>query len=272
MSYKELAEQFSQTKPGLFLSPIMPMEPSMNSYEVKYISFCNPPSIAGLQPAEYGDWREDEISWHETCYVHTALNPTQTVKFWGPDSLKFCKKYMANTFDDGFPVGKAKHAIMCDEKGRDMMDGMLLKTGEEEYISNWLSPWLIYCIITSGMNIQFENISENRFLFQLGGPKSLEILEAAGGDNLHDIKFIHHRMSKIAGKEVRILRMGMAGSLAYEVHGQIEDSHIVLTQILKAGKKYGMRRLGMIAYIMTHCENGFPQAFLAPSFLLLVLQ
>ncbi|GAI70540.1 unnamed protein product, partial [marine sediment metagenome] len=64
------------------------------------------------------------------------------------------------------------------------------------------------------------------------------------------------------GRDVRILRVGMVRSLGYEVHGIIEDAIPLYEQILKAGKKYGLRRLGTPAYNMTHWECGFPQAFL----------
>ncbi|MDR1881476.1 MAG: hypothetical protein LBR26_01680 [Prevotella sp.] len=166
-----------------------------------------------------------------------------------------------NTFKN-FPVGKGKHAIMCNENGLVMADGILLHTDENEYISYFLSPYQDYVLAKSGFNAVGENLTGRVFLFQLGGPDSLAILEAASGENLHDIKFIHHRMSSIAGKKVRILRAGMAGSLGYEVHGRMEDALSVYDAIMQAGKSRNMRRLGMPAYNMTHWENGFPNSFL----------
>ena len=53
----------------------------------------------------------------------------------------------------------------------------------------------------------------------------------------------------------------MAGTLAYEVHGNIEDAHDVYETIFDAGKRYGMRKLGQLAYMMNHTEDGFPQAY-----------
>jgi glycine cleavage system aminomethyltransferase T len=106
-----------------------------------------------------------------------------------------------------------------------------------------------------------EDLTSQLFLFQIAGPRSLEVLEAASGDDLHDIRFMHHRPSSIDGMEVRVLRMGMAGTLAYEVHGKIEDARPVYDAILKAGEAFGIRRLGIHAYMMNHTEDGFPQAY-----------
>ena len=262
MSYRELAEKYAKESPSLFSSPVIPFDPMNARNLVHFCTYAENPYQGGLQPCEYTGWRDEEVAWHKTCYIHTGLNPSPTYRFWGPDCTKFLKKYFANTFEDGFPVGKAKRGIMLDEEGRNMMDGMLLKTGENECTCYWLDPWVEYCVETCGMDVQGENLTEKVFLFQLGGPTSLQILEAASGENLHDIKFIHHRMAHIAGAEVRILRMGMAGSLGYEVHGNIEDSHKVWNRIWEAGKKYGLRHLGITAYNMTHWENGFPQAYI----------
>ena len=88
------------------------------------------------------------------------------------------------------------------------------------------------------------------------------VLEAASGDDLHDIRFMHHRLSSVVGNtEVRVLRMGMAGTLAYELHGRVEDARPVYRAIFEAGEPFGIRRLGHRAYMMNHTENGFPQAY-----------
>lgn len=67
-------------------------------------------------------------------------------------------------------------------------------------------------------------------------------------------------MGTIEGAEVRIQRIGMAGSLAYEIHGQVADCQKVYAKVLTVGEEYGLRRLGRHAYWNTHTENGFPQA------------
>ncbi|MDH4564418.1 aminomethyltransferase [Pseudomonas taiwanensis] len=242
-------------------SPVIPVdERSVTSHMVHFVSYASNPILAGLQPLEYTGWRDESLSWHDSSYIHANLNPSPTYRFWGPDSIEFLKKYCGNSFEK-FPVGFAKHGIMLDEQGRIMVDGLLVRR-EEDYITYWMNPWLQYCVENSDLDVQGEDVTGKVFMFQLGGPTCLQVLDAASGENLHDIKFIHHRMSKIAGRDVMILRVGMAGSLAYEVHGNVEDAIPVYEQILKAGVKYGLKRLGTPAYNMTHWENGFPQAYL----------
>jgi len=124
-----------------------------------------------------------------------------------------------------------------------------------------MAPYIAYALQKGGYEAEGEDLTGRVFLFQVAGPRSLEVLEAASGDCLHDIKFMHHRMSNINGMEVRILRMGMAGTLAYEVHGKVEDARPVYKAILEAGQPFGIRRLGRRSYMLNHSENGFPQAY-----------
>jgi glycine cleavage system aminomethyltransferase T len=209
---------------------------------------------------EYTGWRDETMSWKETCYIHGHLNPSPTYRIKGPDALKFLSDTCANSFAN-FRIGTGKHAIMCNEEGLNMMDGVLLRLGQDEFVTYWLAPYIVYALMKGKYNAVGEDLTSQLFLFQIAGPRSLEVLEAASGDDLHDIRFMHHRPSSIDGMEVRVLRMGMAGTLAYEVHGKIEDARPVYDAILKAGEAFGIRRLGIHAYMMNHTEDGFPQAY-----------
>jgi len=65
-------------------------------------------------------------------------------------------------------------------------------------------------------------------------------------------------MSAIAGAPVRVLRLGMYGGLAYEVHGDPADAEAVYRAIWEAGQPYGMVKQGRMSYVMQHTEAGFP--------------
>ena len=211
-------------------------------------------------PFEYTGWRDETLAWKESCYLHGHLNPSPTYRIKGPEALNFFTDTCVNSFAK-FPIGTGKHGIMCNEKGLVMMDGVLLRLGENDFITYWMAPYVAYALQKGNYNAVGEDLTGKVFLFQVAGPSSLEVLESATGDDLHDIRFMHHRLSSIDGMEVRILRMGMAGTLAYEVHGKLEDARPVYNAIFKAGEKYGIRKLGHHAYMMNHTEDGFPQAY-----------
>jgi len=215
--------------------------------------------LDSMVPLEYGGWREEEVSWKETCYVHAGLNPAPTFRVRGPEALKFFSDHCVNSFAN-FKVGTLKHGIMCNERGLVTAHGVLMRLAEDDFISYFLAPYAAYKFYSADYDAQGEWI-EDMFMLQVAGPRSLEVLETATGECLHDIKFGHHRPSNISGAGIRIARMGMAGTLAYEVHGLSKDAEKLYAAILAAGESFGIVKIGWRAWQMHHTADGFPQSF-----------
>lgn len=218
-------------------------------------------AFVGISAYEFTDWRDETISWKKTCYLHAGLNPTDVLKLKGPDVIDFLSKVCVTNFNK-FPIGMVKHGVCCNEKGQIIQDGVLIRTGEDEVMTYWMVPVLNYALDTGiygEFNVEQENLTGKVFLFQIGGPVSIDVLEAACGQSLRELRFLRSMESTIAGKPVRICRIGMAGTLSYEVHGAIEDVHSVYNTIYEAGLPFGLRRLGSHSYPMNHAENGYPQ-------------
>jgi len=78
---------------------------------------------------------------------------------------------------------------------------------------------------------------------------------------MHDLEFMRFRGAKIGSRDVRVLRMGMGGSLSYEVHCFGDDAGIeVYEELMRVGKDFGITKLGVNQYMCNHTENGFPQS------------
>jgi glycine cleavage system aminomethyltransferase T len=239
-------------------SPYIPYDPALSTHIHSEGHAVAPPWAGGDVPFEFTDWWDECLSWHENCYLHGGLNPTPTYRVKGPEALKFFSDICVNTFA-GFPIGMGKHAIMANEQGLDTTDGVLLRLGEDDFVTYWMWPYVEYALKKGGYDAQGESLTGTVFLYQLGGPRALEVIEAATGQDLHDVKFMRSCDTSIDGRKVMVLRMGMAGSLAYEVHGKVEDALAVYAALLKAGAPFGITEIGRHAYRNTHTENGFPQ-------------
>lgn len=213
-----------------------------------------------LGPMEYDGWREEVQSWKSGAYLGAAISwgPVYTVK--GADAQRFFSENFVNDFAR-LDVGGFRHGIMCDEQGRIMQDGVVMRIAEEEFYTCWLWPYIEYALSRGAYDAVGENLTGRRFLFQVAGPRSLEVLEHAMGADLHDIGFGRHRLVGMGGVNVRVFRLGMAGSLAYEVHGDAADGQYVFNTIWEAGRDFGLKKLGQVAYMLNHTEDGFPQAY-----------
>ena len=212
-----------------------------------------------VMPFQYTDWQTEELSWRDSVYLHAGLNPFIWHKIKGSDCTKLLEDISVSTYRK-FPIGKARHVILCNDDGTILMDGIALRVADDEILGMCL-PVLPAILEHIGGNYDVEvtDITNERFFFQLCGPRSLEVVEAACREDLHDIKFMWARDSKIDGRPVTILRTGMAGTLGYEVHGLIEDAIPVYEALMAAGEPFGIQKLGRHAYRNTHTEGSVPQ-------------
>lgn len=210
-----------------------------------------------MAPYEYTGYKNEILASKESAYIGTALNESPVFDVKGADATKFLNSLCINDYSNA-KVGGIRHAVICNEKGQIMTDGVVMKIDEDVYRTYWLMPVIDYYVSKTDMDVQGENLTGKEFFIQIAGPKSLEIIENAAKADIHDLKFAHHKVIQIAGTDVRILRMGMAGTLAYELHGDMSKLDDVYRELWEVGKTYGARKLGRVAYCMNHTEAGFP--------------
>lgn len=238
-------------------SPYLPIDPKVANYNAAF---------GHLVPWEFNGWKAETLSWKNSCYLHAGLNPAYQYRLSGTDALRLLTENSINDFTK-FSVGASKYIVMCNERGNVMTDGMVWRLGEDDFVSFFLSPYLDYLVASGRYDVQGQDLSKKRFLFQVAGPLSLNVLERATGESLRDIEFIWHRASQIMmpsgmARPVRIYRLGVARTLAYEVHGDIADALDVYAAIMASGEAFGIERLGLQAYGMNHTEGGFAQSFI----------
>lgn len=211
-----------------------------------------------LIPNEYTSWRDEAIAAQETCCISGSLNPAPAFRVSGPEAAQFLKDALVNNIDK-FPIGTSKHGIACAESGNIAGNGVLLHTAEDTFEAHWLSPILNIRFMAKQYDATLTDITNDRFIFQLIGPKSLQIVEEACEEDFHDLKLCHFREGQICGHTVRVLRFGMTGGLAYEIHGDTKDAREIHKRIIEVGNKYGIRLLGLQAYMMSHTGGGSVQ-------------
>ncbi len=96
--------------------------------------------------------------------------------------------------------------------------------------------------------------------FQIAGPTSLQVLERATDESLRDIGFLKFRDTQVEGLTSEVCRIGMSGTLAYELRGPLAEGPEVYDAVVRAGADLGIERLGWRTYTVNHVEGGFPQS------------
>ncbi|MGW5106024.1 hypothetical protein [Nocardia sp. NPDC004123] len=238
-------------------TPAMPYNPAVNNYVSRG-------GLSGVMlPYEITGWENESLSWKQDCYLHTMLSGTgKNVILRGPGAEALLSYAFVNNFAlEKFPVGAAKHVVTCSPAGNIGADGMCLRLAEDTFEMNVRQPFVSMYAESGRFDVEpFEPHSSQGLIFQLGGPRSLEVLEHAACEDLHDLRFMRFRTAHILGHPVRVVRMGMAGTLSYEIHAySLEHVTELFDEIVRVGQQFGLRVLGRLAYMSNHTENGYPQ-------------
>jgi vanillate/3-O-methylgallate O-demethylase len=214
------------------------------------------PYFPVMGPAEFTGWMDEQISWHNNCYVGDwSFVPQLRVK--GPDAEKLFKDLSVNNFEK-FPVGKAKHVIQCNDDGKVISEGILLKHADDDFEYEVGTPqWTLWHAHKGDYDVEITFPFTHKF--QVSGPNSMKVLDNLTKTELRDVKFMSTRHGSIEdGQDVMFLRQGMAGEVGFEIHGPIENHQSVLEAIMKAGEEVGIRRLGTRNFMINHLEACYP--------------
>lgn len=212
-----------------------------------------------IVPSTYNGWRAETNAWKDSCYISgnlSGLMCVHTVK--GPDAVRMLNENFVNNFTN-MPVGAVRHGIMTTCKGHVIEHGVVVRVAEDAFDTYAFQPYINFVAERGKYDVTISATPMGDFIYQLAGPRCLEILENSIKKDIHDLKFMRSCEAEIAGHKVRVTRMGMGGTLAYEVHGPQTASEDVYNTIVGVGQAYGIQKLGWLSYQCNHTENGFPQ-------------
>jgi glycine cleavage system aminomethyltransferase T len=225
--------------------------------------------MGGYLPFEFTGPKDEFMASRTKASLGVFLNFTPVYDVYGPDLVKFMNYVCVNKDFSLLREGFSKHALICNDQGKILADGVIIPVSENRFRVYWLAPVIQYFVETLNFDVKGEYINDEYF-FQIDGPKSLEILEKACRCDLHDLKFARNKKVQICGTDMVVHRLGMSGALAYEVHGSAKDAEIAYTRIREALEEFGGKLQGIRNYgTVNHTVGGYPNQmvhFLYPLF------
>lgn len=208
-------------------------------------------------PNEITNWIEEQRAIIGTCALGDLSHHMESIHAEGPDVLEFFRNFSVNSFED-FPVGKAKHIVLCNRHGDLFGDGPLLRLGEEEF---WGVPWgaerwLEFQLEKGDYDVtaSFDPPTAKKegdpetFIYQVQGPNAYDTLAELTDANIREISFYRFEEIELAGRPVRAFGHGMSTQPGFEFHGPWEYADEIKEAIIDAGEEYGIRHLGSKAY------------------------
>ncbi|MFG1928794.1 aminomethyl transferase family protein [Cryptosporangium sp. NPDC048952] len=226
------------------------------------------PFLPEVVEREYSGWRVEQRAWHEGVALLNLSHHMFDTFLEGPDATRLLAAISANNYEK-FAIGQAKQFVPVTERGNIITDGILLREASEKYTLSGIPAaqnWVKYHADQGGYDVTYSTDPSSKFRdgaapvlfrYQIQGPLARDLVERAFGGPLPETKFFHSSPVRLAGREFRAFRHGMAGQAGYEFVGRWEDSDAVKEALVRAGEPLGLIFVGARAYATANVEGGW---------------
>ncbi len=143
-------------------------------------------------------------------------SPLYKYRIAGKDAEAFLAGVLARDIR-ACPPGHAHYTCWLDDDGFVIEDGVILRTGKDEYLLTSAEPNFAYFADRIGrMAVTIEEVSEGIGTLALQGPRSRDLL-ARLVPQMRDIPYFGVAKGEIGGAAVTVSRTGYSGDLGYEI-------------------------------------------------------
>ncbi len=178
----------------------------------------------------------------------------------GPDAVEALERmYPCNVAD--IKVGRSRYALLLNERGHVMDDGMILRMAENRFVLSFTSGgaanaemWFRDWIDTWGLRVHVMDRTMSLAAINVTGPLAKELIARLG---LPDApRFLGHVEAPIASVPCHVMRLSFTGEAAFELHHPIDRSVELWRALMDAGSDLGIRPHGLQALFGLRLEKG----------------
>ena len=182
----------------------------------------------------------------------------------GPDAAAFLERVYISKYA-GLKVGMTRYAVMCDESGVVIDDGVVARLAEDHFYFTTTTSGAanIYRELTRlntmwQLNCGIVNHTGSFAAINLAGPKSRQVLAKVTSLDLGGSAFpyLGLREGQVAGIPARLMRVGFVGEWGYEIHVPANLAGDLWDALMAAGIADGIRPFGVEAQRLLRLEKG----------------
>jgi dimethylglycine dehydrogenase len=113
--------------------------------------------------------------------------------------------------------------------------------------------------VLPGEAVRIENVTEERGVLVVSGPRSRELLHALTDEDLGNeaFRWLRGREMRIAGQPLRALRVSYVGELGWELHAPIGSMAALYDALWQAGQAFGIANYGLYAVNSMRLEKAY---------------
>lgn len=214
--------------------------------------------------ASRADCIEAEVAAVRTRVGLIDVGTLGKIEVHGREAGLFLDRAYAGRFAE-MKVGTTRYALMLDETGVIIDDGVVGRFGPESFYFTTTTSGsaTVYRELTRlaalwGLDCVLVNVTGHRAAFNLAGPASREVLARVSSLALDEASFpfLGLRSGEVAGSAALVMRVGFVGELGYEIHVPASAALGVWRALLEAGAPAGIRPFGVEAQRILRLEKG----------------
>lgn len=187
------------------------------------------------------------------------------LRIFGPDALSALQRVyagdMAKILD-----GRVKYGAMCNHDGCVIDDGVVIRTGENDYMFTTATgragetiEWIRYHTRFDNLAYHLVNLTDGTAVINLAGPRARDVLEKitdadVSGAALPFGGWMDFTLT--GGIPVRCMRLGFVGELSFELNIPASYMAHVWEMARRAGRDFGIRSIGVEAQNVLRLEKG----------------
>jgi sarcosine oxidase subunit alpha len=178
----------------------------------------------------------------------------------GPDVVEALERiYPCHVAD--IKVGRSRYALLLNERGHVMDDGMILRDAETRFTLTFTSGgaanaemWIRDWVETWGLRVHVMDRTMSLAAINVTGPFAKALLARLG---LVDApRFLGHVRADVGGVPCHVMRLSFTGETAFELHHPVDRAVELWRALLDAGRDLRIRPHGLQALFGLRLEKG----------------
>ena len=205
----------------------------------------------------YQEFHQPEYAAIRNGSALIDVSPLYKYRVAGPDAAALVDRVLTRNVRKQ-KVGQVVYAPWCDEDGKVLQEGTVMRLDEDVFQINAAEPAIRWLRLSAaGLRLEIEDCSAAVAALAVQGPTSRALLDEVSDGGVGQLEFFHLTTCEIAGASVVVSRTGYTGDLGYELWIPAADTIRVWDVLMAAGGAHGVTPCGLLALDVARIEAGF---------------
>ena len=179
----------------------------------------------------------------------------------GPDAVEFLERLYPTGVGD-IRVGRSRYALLLNEGGHLIDDGMIVREAETRFVLTFTSAgaghaemWVRDWVDTWGLRVHVLDRTMSLAAINVTGPLAGRLLERLGLPTPIP-RFLQHVHAEICGVPCHVMRLSFTGEMSFELHHDVDRSVELWRALMAEGRNLGITPHGLQALQGLRLEKG----------------